>query len=403
MYWMQHILLFFVAFLVGADELLLGPILAPIGRDLSVRPETVTLFVTTYSLANAACAFFFGALSDRYGRAQILVASAIGFAMASVGTGLSQDFETALFFRMLTGAASAGMLPIAFAIAADQGGDRAVRSIAFVQAGLTLGMITSPGIGAFLTELFSWRVAFAGLGLAALPCSLLSFVVRSKRRTEPVSQRIDGAPLLVPGAAGALVAMGFGLGGGIGIFTMVGERTRDILGYGTGSVGLTYALLGVISVAGNFLMPSIVAQLGDGRRVMRIALIVCLAMNVVVYAIADSSPWLLFIALPLWALAGGIGSPALMNYLAGLAHKRRGAVTALGMSIMHVGVAISSGAAGLAYASSSIWTAVFGMIVFGIAMIALRPASVVDRQVYTGPMSCSSAPGSNSQGPRQIP
>lgn len=56
--------LFFVAFLVGADELLLGPILTPIGNDLFVRPENVTLFVTTYSLANAACAFLFGVLLD---------------------------------------------------------------------------------------------------------------------------------------------------------------------------------------------------------------------------------------------------------------------------------------------------------------------------------------------------
>ena len=73
----RNIALFFVAFLVGADELLLGPVLVPVGNDLSVRPESVTLFVTAYSLANAACAFFLGALSDRYGRLKILVPSTI--------------------------------------------------------------------------------------------------------------------------------------------------------------------------------------------------------------------------------------------------------------------------------------------------------------------------------------
>jgi predicted MFS family arabinose efflux permease len=36
------ILLFLIAFLVGADELMLGPILAPIGRELGVQPERVT-------------------------------------------------------------------------------------------------------------------------------------------------------------------------------------------------------------------------------------------------------------------------------------------------------------------------------------------------------------------------
>ncbi|HHQ2585761.1 TPA: MFS transporter [Providencia rettgeri] len=67
MIWTQNVTLFFIAFLFDADELLLGPILTPVGNDLSVRPESVTFLVTAYSLANAACAFFFGALFDRYG------------------------------------------------------------------------------------------------------------------------------------------------------------------------------------------------------------------------------------------------------------------------------------------------------------------------------------------------
>ncbi|MDO6707219.1 hypothetical protein [Photobacterium sp. 1_MG-2023] len=51
----MKILLFFIAFLVGADELMLGPILVPIGQDLGVAPERVTLFITAYSLALACC------------------------------------------------------------------------------------------------------------------------------------------------------------------------------------------------------------------------------------------------------------------------------------------------------------------------------------------------------------
>ncbi|MDW1827934.1 MFS transporter, partial [Vibrio sp. Vb0937] len=52
----QSIALFFIAFLVGADELLLGSILEPIGGDLGVPPSQVTLFITAYSLAIAFCA-----------------------------------------------------------------------------------------------------------------------------------------------------------------------------------------------------------------------------------------------------------------------------------------------------------------------------------------------------------
>ncbi|HBW7980633.1 TPA: MFS transporter [Klebsiella pneumoniae] len=372
--WTQNITLFFIAFLIGADELLLGPILTPVGNDLSVRPESVAFFVTAYSLANAACAFFFGVLSDRYGRMRILIPASILFAAASLETGLAATFEMAMFFRVLTGAASAGMLPVAFAIASDAGGTNAVRRIAFVSAGLTLGMIMSPGLGALLTALFSWRVAFIALGLAAVPFAALTFVIKPQSHSVVViTKPKPKAPLLVPGALGALIAMGFGLGGGIGIFTLIGERLRDVAGYGTGIIGLTYVLLGVLSMAGNFMIPVMISCLGDGRRVMRIALVICLVMNVMVFSVASALPWSLLIALPLWALAGGVGSPALQYHIARLAPARRGALIALGMSLMHIGIALSASLAGIGYANGSLWVAALGTVLYGVALMVLRP------------------------------
>lgn len=369
MIWTQNITLFFIAFLIGADELLLGPILTPVGNDLSVRPESVAFFVTAYSLANAACAFFFGVLSDRYGRMRILIPASILFAAASLETGLAATFEMAMFFRVLTGAASAGMLPVAFAIASDAGGTNAVRRIAFVSAGLTLGMIMSPGLGALLTALFSWRVAFIALGLAAVPFAALTFVIKPQSHSVVViTKPKPKAPLLVPGALGALIAMGFGLGGGIGIFTLIGERLRDVAGYGTGIIGLTYVLLGVLSMAGYFMMPVMISCLGDGRRVMRIALVICLVMNVMVFSVASALPWSLLIALPLWALAGGVGSPALQYHIARLAPARRGALIALGMSLMHIGIALSASLAGIGYANGSLWVAALGTVLYGVAI-----------------------------------
>lgn len=369
----QGISLFAIAFLVGADELLLGPILTPIGNDFSVRPESVTLFVTAYSLGNAVCAFFFGALSDRYGRMQVLIPASIVFAGASVATALTECFSCALFFRVVTGAASAGMLPIAFAIAADTGTSRAIRSVAFVQAGLTLGMVTSPSLGALLTELFSWRIAFASLGIAALPFALMAMLIRTAPvPAKSISQPVRRARLLVPGSVGALIAMGFGLGGGTAIFTLIGERLRDIAGLGTGTIGGVYALLGVVSVIGNVAMPRISARFGDGRHIMRCALVVCLTMNAVVFV--TPAGWPLAFALPLWALAAGIGSPALMNYIAELATARRGALMALGMTAMHGGLAVTSGLAGMTYAMGSEWTAALGTLLFALAILALRPA-----------------------------
>ncbi|WP_082143598.1 MFS transporter [Nitratireductor soli] len=132
--------LFLIAFLVGADEFLLGPILTPIGEELGVAPERVTLFIAAYSLPLALLAPVFGHLSDRYGRLAVLLPATVVFAAGSILTGLVSSFEWGLATRVLTGAASAGMLPVAFALAADEG-----RGQAAIQQ--KCGAITSEVIG----------------------------------------------------------------------------------------------------------------------------------------------------------------------------------------------------------------------------------------------------------------
>jgi predicted MFS family arabinose efflux permease len=377
----RFVLLFLVAFLVGADEFLLGPILTPIGRDLGVPPERVVLFVAAYSLPLAVLAPFFGALSDRRGRLAVLVPACVVFAAASVATALAPSFETGLLSRVVTGAASAGMLPIALAMAADHGEGRAAEGIAFVQSGLTLGIVLSPGIGALAAEFASWRVAFGGLGLAALPVAALAWQGRASAPARPAAGAAPRGPVLVPGAVGSVAAMALGLGGAVGIFALVGERLRDAFALDTGTIGLVYAAFGLATVCGNFLMPVAERRLGGGRRVMRLALLAVLAAIVVVYAADAAGPWLVGIALASWAVLGGVGAPALQNHIASLSPARRGALLALGMSALNLGVAASSGLAGHAYAQGAPWVAGLGVLLLSAAVFALRPAATREKCV----------------------
>lgn len=98
--------LFLIAFLVGADEFLLGPILTPIGDDLDVAPERVTLFITAYALPLAILAPLFGFLSDRRGRLPVLLPSTALFAVASILTGLVASFEWGIARYARDGAAA---------------------------------------------------------------------------------------------------------------------------------------------------------------------------------------------------------------------------------------------------------------------------------------------------------
>jgi len=375
------VLLFFIAFLVGADELMLGPILVPIGYDLGVQPERVTLFITAYSVALAIVAPALGVLSDRLGRMRVMLPAALLFGAASITTGLVSSFEWGLTTRVLTGIASAGMLPIAFAMAADastNASNDAMKRIAWVQSGLTLGMISSPALGALLAEWLSWRAAFMVLGVCAwcVAGALAVVFVRSKTVEAPAIH--DGDEKVtkiwaIPGATGALLAMFFGLGGGIGLFNLIGQHLRDTLGMSIWSVGVMYAVLGGSSVIGNMLMPRVAGRLESGRQVMRLALIACLIVSIGFYLYPAQQLLVLILPLVMWSLAGGVGSPALQSYIAQLSNAHRGILMSLAMTMMHLGVAIWSGVAGFAYSVGPIGMAILATLLFGAAIAVLRP------------------------------
>ncbi|BBU03734.1 MULTISPECIES: MFS transporter [Aeromonas] len=374
------ILLFLMAFLVGADELMLGPILAPLGKDLGVQPERITLFITAYSVALAMVAPWLGSLSDRLGRIKVMLPATLLFGAASVATGLVENFEWGLASRVFTGLASADMLPIAFAMAADGTEKETMTRIAWVQAGLTLGMIASPAVGALLTQWLCWRAAFILLGVCAWGvAAALALLPADQEPAEPSREHQDGKAariLAIPGAVGALLAMCLGLGGGIGLFNLVGQHLRDTQEWSIGSVGGLYALLGIISVIGNLLMPRLSGRVESGRTLMRMALVVCLLVSVCffLYPAGQSMlpPILPIVPLLLWALAGGIGSPALQGYIAQLSAAHRGMLMSLAMTMMHLGVALWSAVAGFAYSAGPVALAALAMLLFGGAITALR-------------------------------
>ncbi|MGL6566518.1 MFS transporter, partial [Aeromonas dhakensis] len=188
--------------------------------------------------------------------------------------------------------------------------------------------------------------------------------------TPPAPQ---GSVLAIPGALGALLAMGLGLGGGIGLFNLVGQHLHDSQGLPVWSVGLLYGALGVISVVGNVLMPRLAGYVESGRPLMRGALVVCALVSAFFYLYPAGSLASLALPLGLWALAGGIGSPALQGYIAQLAPAQRGMLMSLAMTLMHLGVALWSAVAGFAYSAGPMAMALLALLLFGGAILALRP------------------------------
>lgn len=374
----QTILLFLIAFLVGSDEFLLGPILTPVGADLGVSPERITLFIGAYALPLALLAPILGGLSDRIGRRNVLLPAVGLFCLGSLGTAIAPSYGLALLTRIMTGIGAAGMLPVAFAAAADSGPERAPANIAAVQAGLTGGIILAPLYGAWVTQAFGWQYAFAGLAIVGA-LSVLGVGWLGGRSDNSVVPVPEGS-ILVPGALGAIIAMGLGLGGAIGIYALVGERLRDTTDVTTGGVGLVYAGFGVLTLSGNFLMPWALGKVRDGRQLMQICLIGVM-LSIVAFFSLELGILSACFALGVWALLGGTGAPGLQSYLAGLSESRRGVLMALGASAMNLGVAAWSAVAAFGFEYAPVAVAVQAILIIGTGILVLALAKTGPAQV----------------------
>jgi predicted MFS family arabinose efflux permease len=330
-------MLFLVAFLIGLDEFLLGPLLTPIGAEFGVAPEQVALMVAAYNLPLAILAPFLGTLSDRIGRTRVLRPALLTFAAASLLTAAAPSFALAVGARVLTGIAAAGMLPVAFALASET--EDAAKAISRVQAGLTLGIILGPLNGALMEAAGNWRLSFVALGLVAV---VLVLAVRgfSKATRSLASDEQAPTSAIVPAVPG-LAAMLFGLGGAIGIFAILGERVRDVFSLETWQVSLLFASFGLMTVAGNLLAPWFDRHLG-ARMAAGLNLVFVLAGIVVLFASVSPGVLLAAISLMAWSVFGGATAPALQTALAEISSAHRGLVLALGSSCLNLGVALSS-------------------------------------------------------------
>lgn len=167
----------FILITVVLDSAALGvifPALPGLVKTLHVSAATSTAeIIGLLTIAFAGMQFLAspmqGALSDRFGRRPIVLASNFVLGINYVIMALAPNFAWLFFGRMISGAA-AGSTSAAYAYIADISTPKQrAASFGFLQAAQGLGWAIGPAIGGFLTDYFDVRTPFwvaAGLSLA---------------------------------------------------------------------------------------------------------------------------------------------------------------------------------------------------------------------------------------------
>lgn len=233
----------------------------------------VQLTLTLYLASLAVFQLVVGPLSDRFGRRPVLLAGIALFTLASLGCALATTVEQLIAGRILQAAGGCAGVAIGRAIVRDLfERDAAASLFGSINTGMVVGPLLAPALGGLLDEIGGWRLSFVAVALFG--AVVFALILVQLRETNPVRDRTSGFVRFAGNSARLVrdpVFVGFALhtafatclyyafvaGAPFVASEEIGASARDI--------GLSYFVLPLGYMFGNFLTGRLSRRFGTGR------------------------------------------------------------------------------------------------------------------------------------------
>ena len=133
----------------------------------------IAWIITVYSISTAICIPLLGYLSEKFGRKNIYLIGIAGFSIFSALSGLSQNLDQILIFRVLQGVFSAPLVALSQSIIVNAFPEKERgKALSFWTLGLLIGPLIGPLLGGYFAEHYSWRWVF----LINVPIGIIAFI-----------------------------------------------------------------------------------------------------------------------------------------------------------------------------------------------------------------------------------
>ena len=294
-----------------------------VGRDDAQAAVYYGVIISTYATMQFLCAPVLGALSDRFGRRPIILASLFGLGIDYLIQGWAPSIGWLFLGRIIAGIMGASITTANAYIADVSTPETRARNFGFVGAAFGLGFIFGPVLGGLLGGISLRLPFFVSAGLALVNWLYGFFVLPeslalehrstvSWRKMNPVAslRRLRAYPL-VAGLAAAFLFAAMAQRGLENVWVLY---TGFRYGWEPLTNGLTLGLVGVMAVlVQGLLIKPIVTRIGE-RRTITLGLTVSM-LAFLGYGLA-SQGWVVPIIIVFGALAG-IALPAIQGLVAG--------------------------------------------------------------------------------------
>ena len=164
------------------------PAFPNIQAELKATPIEVQQTLTAYMLAFAAMVLWHGALSDAFGRRNVILVSLVLFAIGTFGCAASHSVHYLWIFRIMQGLSAGAGVVVGRAIIRDLYADaEAVRLLSLVTMIFTIAPAIAPILGGWIVAYADWRTIF--LSLLGYTVLLFLYCYRRLPETLPREKR----------------------------------------------------------------------------------------------------------------------------------------------------------------------------------------------------------------------
>lgn len=140
------------------------PAFPRIEANLHASSIEVQQTLTAYMLAFAGMVLWHGALSDAYGRRNVILTALVVFAIGTFGCAASHSVHYLWVFRILQGVSAGAGVVVGRAIIRDLYSDApAARLLSMVTMIFSIAPAIAPVLGGWIVTLFDWRAIFLSL------------------------------------------------------------------------------------------------------------------------------------------------------------------------------------------------------------------------------------------------
>ncbi len=354
------------SFVLVLSEFLPIGLLPAIAADLDVGVGTAGLMVVATGLVGAVAAPVVTVWTSALDRRVVLVGLTVLLVVADALAAVAPSFWVLLVARMLLGVGIGGFWAIGAGIAGRLvRPESVIRATSLITAGVSVATVVSLPLGALVSSLATWRLAFVIGGVLGLVALGLQLAMLPRI---PAQQRVRfgtlGSLLGVRRARVGVIGAAFLFTAQFAAYTYIAPYLQDLVGVGADTVTIALLVFGIAGIVGNFvagftLGRSVLGTIGSAKFV--------LAGAVVLLPLLAHSVVGVFVLLVVWGLVWGALPLGMQTWMS--TSSPAGSETGLALFVTTIQLAIAAGSVLGGAAVSSFGLAVDFWLAGGVAVV----------------------------------